>query len=61
MRSIIVRFRWCPIEVSRRSGAVPQARRSAEEQLKSNGHDAVHVRDLGLSEASDPQIVDRAI
>ena len=31
------------------------------EFLRENGHDAVHVRELGLQRASDREIVDRAL
>jgi len=31
------------------------------EFLRGNGHDAVHVRELGLQRASDREIVDRAL
>jgi len=30
------------------------------EFLRANGHDVVHVRDLAMQRASDPQVIDRA-
>ena len=31
------------------------------QQLTDAGHDAVHVRDLGIASAPDPQILERAV